>query len=144
MIRVRFVIDCLYAVTKDTCLFWKWLLWREMCFPSCIGAPSNKKLIRRISASAAQHDTGTQHPQHLEVRERQLSRGLQIFFFTDQLQRFRNIRGSWSLTVVVLLKSGITNKTFWEINSLLSCWEIDQFHSWLNGKYVDGDGRLLA
>lgn len=39
---------------------------REKCSPLRTGAPRDQKLVGRISASAAQHDTRAQHPQHLE------------------------------------------------------------------------------
>lgn len=44
----------------------------KMCPPLCIGAPCNEKLVGRVSASAAEHDTSTQHPQHLEERDKHL------------------------------------------------------------------------
>ncbi len=43
-----------------------------MCSPLCIGAPCNEKLVGRISAPAAEHNTRAQHPQHLEERDRHL------------------------------------------------------------------------
>lgn len=70
--KVRVVIYYFHALTKDKRNFWQCVLRWEMCFPLCVGAPGNERLVGMISATAAQHDTRTKHPQHLKRRDRRL------------------------------------------------------------------------